>query len=220
MSQPIQSLIAASVNGVIRRLYPDQYSSLCHVHAIVGANLISVVLGRVYRPVAGLALIDCGGQFIELLDNDAFANPAGGAFHCWIESADPSMQEREVVDLTFRHNHEYAVKNGLAWRRAHPPDYLWGPYSKVVVKAPLDAIPAAFPDGQVWLCETDAGWEWMTRHLAENMNAYVVLTAEALKHLQASLPAGSTLLDALMPGRADQAPLTGSAPASVPSLAC
>jgi hypothetical protein len=220
VSQPIQSLIAASVNGVIKRLYPDKYSSLCHVHAIVGANLISVVLGRVYRPVAGLALIDCGGQFIELLDNDAFANPAGGAFHCWIESADPAMQEREVVDLTFRHNHEYAVKNGMPWRRAHPPDYLWGPYSKVVVNAPLDAMPESFPDGQVWLFETDAGWDWMTNHLADHMNAYVQLTAEALKELKANLPAGSTLLEPFMPGREETAPVRDSAPASVPSLAC
>ncbi len=220
MSQPIQSLIAASVNGVLKRLYPEQYSSLCHVHAIVGANLISVVLGRVYRPVAGLALIDCGGGFIELLDNDAFANPAGGAFHCWIESADPSFVEKEVVDLTFRHNHEYAANNGMPWRRALPPDYLWGPASKVVVDAPLEAMPTEFPEGMVWLFETDEGWNWMTRHLAENMNAYVTLTAEALKELQRRLPAGSTLLEPFMPGRPDPAPVTGSGPASVPSLAC
>jgi hypothetical protein len=194
MSQSIQSLIAASVNGVLRRLYPEQYCSLCHVHAIVGANLISVVLGKVYRPVAGLALIDCGDKFIELLDNDAFGNPAGGAFHCWIESADPSFLEREVVDLTFRHNHEYAVKNGMAWTRAHPPEYLWGPYSKVVVAAGLENMPASFDEGQVWLRETNEGWDWITRHMAENMNAYVRLTAEALQELQSRLPADSTLL--------------------------
>lgn len=212
MSQSIQSLIAASVNGVLRRLYPEQYCSLCHAHAIVGANLISVVLGRVYRPVAGLALIDCGeGQFLQLLDNNAFANPAGGAFHCWIESADPAFMEKEVVDLTFRHNHEYALKNGTPWRRAQPPAYLWGPESKVVIDAPLNAIPASFPEGMVWLRETDEGWSWMTRHLAENMNAYVTLTAEALKLLQASLPAGSTLLEPLMPGPPDPAPVTSSA---------
>jgi hypothetical protein len=219
VSQSIQSLIAASVNGVIKRLYPEQYCSLCHVHAIVGANLISVVLGRVYRPVAGLALIDCGeSNFLQLLDNEAFANPAGGAFHCWIESADVSFVEKDVVDLTFRHNHEYAAKNGTPWRRALPPAFLWGPESKVVVHASLDAIPASFPEGMVWLCETDEGWSWMTRHLAENMNAYVVLTAEALKELQGKLPAGSTLLEPFMPGPEDPAP-TGSAPANVPSRA-
>ena len=221
MSQSIQSLIAASVNGVLRRLYPEQYCSLCHVHAIVGANLISVVLGKVYRPVAGLAVIDCGDGFIRLLDNDAFDNPAGGAFHCWIESADSSFLEKEVVDLTFRHNHEYALKNGMAWTRRAPPAYLWGPASKVVVPQELDALPASFDEGQVWLRETDKGWQFMTRHLAENMNAYVRLTAEALKELESRLPAASSLLDAVMPERPGaRPPATSSAPASAPSPVC
>ncbi len=221
MSQSIQSLLAASVNGVLRRLYPDQYYSLCHVHAIVGANLISVVLGKVYRPVAGLALIDCGGQFIRLLDDDAFDHPAGGAFHCWIESADPAFLEKEVVDLTFRHNHEYAGKNGMAWKRRAPPAYLWGPASKVVVAQELDALPASFEEGKVWLRETDKGWRWMTRHMADNMNAYVRLTAAALKELDSRLPAESSLLDSVMPERGKaRARATGSAPANAPGLAC
>ena len=210
MAQSIQSLIAASVNGVLRRLYPDNYCSLCHVHAIVGANLISVVLDRVYRPVAGIALIDCGGGFIRLTDNAAFANPAGGAFHCWIESADPSIVEKEVVDLTFRHNHEYAVKNGIEWQRPTPPDYLWGPYRDIVVKAETDAMPPAFEEGQVWLRETDEGWDWITRHLAENMNAYVALTSEALKELQSLLPASSALLEPALHSRQHQAPRQGA----------
>ena len=218
MAQSIQSLIAASVNSVLRRHYPDNYCSLCHAHAVVGANLISVVLDRVYRPVAGLALIDCGGGFIRLTDNTAFANPAGGAFHCWIESADPAMIEREVVDLTFRHNHEYALKNGMLWRREPPPDYLWGPYAKVVVKAELETMPASFAQGQVWLRETDEGWDWMTRHMAENMNAYVALTAEALQELNLLLPAASTLLEPVLPKAARAT--TNSAPASAPGLAC
>ena len=223
MAQSIQSLIAATVNGVIRRLFPDDYSSLCHVHAIVGANLISIVLNRVYRPVAGLAVIDCGkGNFIRLLDNAAFANPAGGAFHCWIESAEVVIREKEVVDLTFRHNKDYAAKNGFAWRRPDPPEFLWGPWSRVVIRADLARLPPSFAEGKVWLHETDEGWDWMTHHLAENMNAYVTLTAEALKELQAALPPGSSLLAPLLPPKpaGDSAAVrTGSAPASVPSPA-
>ncbi|MFP5390842.1 MAG: hypothetical protein ACLGI6_04740 [Gammaproteobacteria bacterium] len=201
MAQTIQALIAASVNGVLRAHYPDAYCSLCHAHAIVGANLISVVLNREYRPVAGMALIDCGSGFIRLTDNAAFANPAGGAFHCWIESLDKSFKETEVVDFTFRHNHEYALKNGMAWTRAHPPDFLWGPRSQIVVRAELDSMPASFAEGQVWLRETPEGAAFITRHLAENMNAYVTLTAEALQELQRRLPADSRLLEPLMPAR-------------------
>ncbi|CAN7280117.1 MULTISPECIES: hypothetical protein [Duganella] len=195
MALSVRSLIAQCVNQVIRQHYPEQYCSLCHVYAIVGSNLISIVLDRVYRPVAGLAAVDCGaGRLMRMMDNDAFSNPAGGAYHCWIESADDLVGEREVVDLTFRHNHTYAEKNGYGWHREPPPDYLWGPQSRIVVKAPLAAIPDGFPDGMVWLCETEEGWQWMTRQLMEHQNAFVALTAEALKLLKQSLPPGSTLL--------------------------
>lgn len=195
MGQSIQALIAACVNGVVRDRYPDAYYSLCHAHAIVGANVISVVLGRVYRPVAGLAVLNCGpGQFIRLTDNSAFANPAGGAFHCWIESADPSFAHKELVDLTFRHNREYAVSNGLQWKGPPPPEFLWGDWRELVVKGDADALPASFRCDQVWLRETDEGWNWITRHLAENMNAYVALTADVLRALQDRLPANSALL--------------------------
>lgn len=216
MTHSIQSLIASSVNGVLREQYPTQYSSLCHAHAIVGANLISIVFNRVYRPVAGLALIDCGsGKFIELLDNDAFARPEGGAFHCWIESADPSFTEREIVDFTFRHNHEYAANNGFKWTAPRPPAYLWGPASRILVKGQLGTLPGSFPDGTVWLHETDEGFNWIMRHAGENINAYVKLTGMALQRLRAALPPESTLLEPLLPPRA----LTDSARASVPDPA-
>ena len=201
MAQSIQALIAAAVNGTLRACYPDNYCSLCHAHAIVGANVISVVLNRVYRPVAGLAVIDCGGDFIRLTDNTAFGNPAGGAFHCWIESADGSLRDTEIVDLTFRHNHEYAAKNGMQWRRKLPPPYLWGPRHQVVPRYELERLPPSFEEGQVWLRETDEGWNWITSHLAENMNAYVKLTAMALQELQRLLPADSRVLEPLMPPR-------------------
>ena len=195
MGQSIQSLIAASVHRVLRQRYPDEYFSLCHAHAVVGANVISLVLGRVYRPVAGLAVFKCGpGQFIRLTDNAAFANPQGGAFHCWIESADPSFAHKELVDFTFRHNREYAINNGLDWTGPPPPDYLWGDWRELVIKGEPETLPASFRCDQVWLRETDEGWDWMTRHLAENMNAYVALTADVLRMVQASLPADSTLL--------------------------
>ncbi|MYM21542.1 hypothetical protein GTP46_02635 [Duganella sp. FT135W] len=153
------------------------------------------MLDRVFRPVAGLAAVDCGnGQLMRMMDNTAFANPAGGAYHCWIESADDVVGEREVVDLTFRHNHTYAEKNGFGWQRELPPDFLWGPQSRIVVKAPLAAIPDRFPDGMVWLCETDEGWAWMMDQLATHQNAFVALTTQALQLFQASLPPESTLL--------------------------
>jgi hypothetical protein len=204
MAQTIQSLIAASVSGVLRARYPETYHSLCHAHAIVGANVISVVFNRVYRPVAGLALIDCGSGLVRLTDNAAFANPAGGAYHCWIESTDRGGKDTEVIDFSHRHSHIYARRNGMRWARAEPPAYLWGPRGKIVVRAELETMPASFDDGMVWLRETPEGAAFLTRHLADNMNAYVVLTAEALQDLQRRLPSGSRLLEPLMPARSHE----------------
>lgn len=224
MTQTIQSLIAASVHGVMEQVYPDKYVSLCHAHAIVGANVISIVLNRVYRPVAGLAVFDCGaGHFVRLTDDTAFANPAGGAFHCWIESVDETVHEKDVVDFAFRHAPEYARRNGIAWAHRSKPDFVWGPASQVVVPGAEPVRP--FGDERIWLRETDAGWDWITRHMADNMNAYVALTAEAMQMLNRSLPASSTLLSKVMTRR-DPAPAIprvtikkDSVPASVPSLA-
>lgn len=201
MAQTIQSLIADSVSGVLRARYPEAYHSLCHAHAIVGANVISVVFNRVYRPVAGMALIDCGSGLVPLTDNGAFVNPAGGAFHCWIESTGHSFKQTEVIDFSHRHSHVYARRNGMRWTRAAPPDYLWGPRSKVVVNAELETMPASFDEGKVWLRETPEGAGFLRQHIAENMNAYVVLTAEALQELQRRLPSNSRLLEPLMPAR-------------------
>jgi len=100
MRQSIKALLAQSVDEVIRRHYPTQYSSLCHVYAIVGSNLISIMGEQDFRPVAGLAAVDCGkGQILFMADNSAFSRPEGGAFHCWIESTDSSPCERQVVDF-------------------------------------------------------------------------------------------------------------------------
>jgi hypothetical protein len=210
MAQSIQSLIAASVTGVLRDLYPEQYMSLCHAHAIVGANIISLVFNRTYRPVAGVAMIDCGSEYMRLLDNNAFGKVEGGAYHCWIECADSSFVEREIVDLTYCHAHLYAKKNGYQWTRAQPSQYIWGPEKRVLVKGDPNRISGPFAEGQIWLRETEEGWNWITRHMSENMHAYVELTALALKSLKARLPEDSRLLESLMPARAEPAARPGA----------
>jgi hypothetical protein len=189
MTQPVNLLIAESVNKVIRQCFPVDYCSLCHAHAIVGSNVISVTLQRNFRPVAGLAVIDCGGgTFIRLMDNSAFDNAAGGAFHCWIESTDDAPTQREVVDLTFRHNKDYAAKNKIPWKKKNTPDFLWGRRDSIVVKADRNAIPDNFTSRPIWLHETTEGANWITRHLADNMDAYVTLTTMTLNLLKQRNP--------------------------------
>ncbi|MBV8045834.1 MAG: hypothetical protein JO171_01670 [Paludibacterium sp.] len=181
-------MIAQSVDEVIRHHYPTRFYSLCHVYAILGSNLISIIGRENFRPVAGLAAIDCGqGSIMRMADNSAFARPEGGAYHCWIESVDGPAAERQLVDLTFRHNHIYAEQNGHPWHRAAPPDFLWALKRDAVFECALAELPANFPDGQMWLAETEEGAAWLQRQLAEHQNALVVLTAEALSRCSAEL---------------------------------
>jgi hypothetical protein len=189
MQQPVNLLIAESVNRTIRQFFPVDYCSLCHAHAIVGANVISVTLQRNFRPVAGLAVIDCGGgTFIRLMDNSAFNNAVGGAFHCWIESVDDNPARRELVDLTFRHNKDYAAKNRIPWKKKNTPDFLWGKRDRIVVNADINNIPTDFAARPIWLHETAEGANWITRHLADNMGAYVTLTSNTLQMLRQRNP--------------------------------
>jgi hypothetical protein len=195
----MKSLIASSVRGVIKKSFPEDYDSLCQVHAVVGANVAAIVLSREFRPVAGIAMVDCGeGDFIRMLDNDAFFNPIGGAYHCWIESVPQWPDEKEYVDFTFGTNRQYAAKNGLRWLGPMPPKYIWGPFSKLVVDAPLEKVPRNFGKDRIWVKETAEGLSWMARHVTDNANAYVTLTAQAIKMLHRSLPCGSTALDGVI----------------------
>jgi hypothetical protein len=189
---PIKGLIAASVREVIRAQYPEDYMSLCHAYAVVGANLASIALQRVYKPVAGLAAIDSGaGTLIYMADASAFKNEAGGAYHCWIESTDTAPEDKELVDFTFGHNRIYALKNELPWSGVAPPRYLWGPYRDVVLGGPLHELRAGFGKEKIWLQGSDEGTHWMADHLQANMNGYVQLTAAALKTYKKKFKGGA-----------------------------
>lgn len=194
-----RDIIAASVREAIRLQYPADYSSLCHAFAVVGTNVAAIVLEREFRPVAGLAAIDAGGgSVIAMADDMAFANEEGGAYHCWIESTDHAPGEKELVDLTFGHNHIYARKNGLPWSGAAPPRYLWGQFDHLVVEGPLEDLSGPIGKDRIWLQETDAGVTWMARHLDSNIQGYVNLTATALKAYQKRKPAARRPLIAPM----------------------
>lgn len=178
----IKKLIAASVREVVRTQYPQDHCSLCHVYAVVGANLASITLQRTYKPVAGLAAIDAGaGKIICLADNLAFSNPAGGSYHCWIESCDLELHERELLDFTIGHNRLYALKNGLPWSGAQPPRFLWGLFRELVPNCEMQDLAPNFGKNKIWVRETESGLAWMEQHLANHLNAYVNLTALALK---------------------------------------
>jgi hypothetical protein len=179
-----QAAIAAGVRHSLSHWFPSNFYALCHAFAVVGANLASIALGQNYRPVAGLAAIDSGaGQLIVMAEESAFDQAQGGAYHCWIESVDE--QPKQLIDLTFEHNHVYAQANGFAWEGAPAAPYLWGAFDALTIQTPLESLRPGFGKDKIWLQETPKGTQWMERHVAANANAYVELTAHAVRHYQA-----------------------------------
>jgi len=178
----LKHLIVQSVDSAIRQLFPKKYFSLCHVYAIVGSNVASIILNRNYRPVAGLSIIDCGaGNFIKLLDNRAFSSDDGGAYHCWIESQpNDAVNNKELIDIPFKHNSAYARYHNLVWKKKDS-DYLWGDFDQLVINTGLDALPESFPDGKIWLQETPEGQDWMCRQVSEHLDEYCKITTLSLK---------------------------------------
>lgn len=179
----VKAAIAAGVRQSLCHWFPDNFYSICHAFAVVGANLASIALGRNYRPVAGLAAIDAGtGKLIVMAEESAFDCAQGGAYHCWIESDDD--QPKQLIDLTFEHNHLYAQANGYAWEGAPAASYLWGAFDELAIQTPLETLRSGFGKDKIWLKETPKGAQWMERHVADNTHAYVELTAHAMRHYQ------------------------------------
>ena len=183
-----QGLVADAVEQVVQSAFPGKAASLCHVHAIVGANLASLAFDRAYRPVAGWGAIDCGaGRLVKLMDNDAFSSGVGGAYHCWIESTDQSLDTREVIDFSCRHNEEYVRKHNMSWNRLAGPAYVWGTYQDLVIDCTDFDLPSRIPDDRIWVRESEVGGQWMARHLCAHVAEYVKLTTVALKIYRAAL---------------------------------
>lgn len=176
-------LIANAVDSTMRLFFPQKFTGLCHIYAILGANVLSIILNRNYIPVGGIALIDTGtGKLLELLDNDGFDRERGGTFHCWIES-DTSI---ELVDFSFRHNVSYAATLGIKWKKKKC-SYLWDYKDDVVLPGERHELPERFPGDKVWYRRTDAGTRFMLRHINENGFEHSKLTAHALKLLYIEL---------------------------------
>ena len=177
-------LIVNAVDSTIRQFFPKKHTAMCSAYAIIGANVATIVLGREYRPVAGFAVIDCGeGQFLKFTDKEAFiSDEKRGSYHCWIESCPPDVADKELVDITFKHNKAYAKKRHIKWQKK-ASSYLWGKYCDHVVEADLNFLPSEFPEDRLWLLETTEGSEWLVRRMSAQMLEYAYLTSMVLKRL-------------------------------------
>jgi hypothetical protein len=180
-------LIADVVHEVISVAFPDIYPNLCHAYAIVGSNVASIVLGRNYRPTAGLSIMDAGdGNFLALVNNTSFSNPVGGNYHCWILSCDAHPRNVELVDFTFRNNKAYADAHGMKWAKRYK-SYLWGLEREVNLGGNPYPPPKFYEENQAWYRETPEGIAWMNCEVSANMDIYAKLTALALRYLRSQM---------------------------------
>jgi len=177
-----KNLIAATVKDVMQEQFPEKHLALCHAYAILGSNLAAIELEKPYRPVGCKAVFDTGtSQLIYMTDKQAFGKPLGGAYHCWIESESPDEKDRELVDLTFGNNHNFARQCGVGWSGSEPPAYLWGKYSDLALNCDLPQVRPGFGKSRIWVKETTGGREWLLAHVQQHESSYVYLTAQALK---------------------------------------
>lgn len=175
-------LIAHAVDSTVRELFPEKYSGLCYVYAVVGAALLSHCQKKPYRPVAGIAIINAGkGQCLELLDDLAFLRPGGGAFHCWIESTGTDLVE--IVDFSFGNNPEYAKAHGIEWHEKKRA-YLWEIREDVLWERKNDVPLRLMPKGKVWFSETELGQKWLQQQLSKNSQEYAKIVSLALRKLR------------------------------------
>ena len=120
---------------------------------------------------------------MEFTDNEAFSGVNGGAYHCWIESCPQDEDDRELVDISFKHNSAFAKSHKIVWRKK-PSGYLWGTFSDLVIDTEINDLPPIFPEGKVWYRETPEGLEWMNKHVVSHMDQYVKITAFVLNKLK------------------------------------
>lgn len=172
------TLIAKAVAEILKTMFPDKYPGLCHAYAIVGACVLSACCERVFRPVAGVGVIPTGCGTLEMLDDLAFFRPSGGAYHCWIESADE--EDPLLVDFSFANNAEYAQSRGMPWAR-EAVDLMYGPSSDLNLAVKYASPPDDLPGDKVWFNATENGRQWIAAHQDEHQAHYTELCALVLR---------------------------------------
>lgn len=178
-----------AVDSTIKALCPATFQSLCYIYAIIGSNVMTLVLKKNYRPVAGVAIMDAGGgKHLEFLDDSTLEQGLGGSYHCWIESfvANEPPKQKELVDFTFGNNPGFAEAHGIPWRAKKYP-YLWGLEKEINIGGDIAALPKKFPDGKVWFQETKNGQDWLLAHLQKHEKDYAKMTFLALRQYNHAL---------------------------------
>lgn len=144
----------------------------CADYAIVGAQVLTLLTGKTYRPFAGGEVMDFGdGNLYALCTTRERRRSARhlsqlARYHCWIEARHDEVGGRvrkEIVDFTLRHDETVANNLGMPFARAYQA-YFWGWEDEHAVPAELHDHPVFAKQGPVW--------RWAERECTSLLRAY------------------------------------------------
>lgn len=201
----MRDLIDEALNTVIEQAAADAGLSMgtlgrCADYALVGARVLSLLLGHPYVARSGGEVIDCGsGHYVVLHPGRDARRRAQRLselkdYHCWIEALHPQpdgSMRREMIDFTTRHDPLVAAMFKLPYTRAHTPRYLWDWHANIVAVPP--AARGRLPPGG-----RSGDWMWPDPDCQRLLDLYAAdfkellgtLSCKVLERLIARLEGG------------------------------
>ncbi|MCG2583173.1 hypothetical protein [Massilia sp. TS11] len=166
----------------------------CADYAILGAKVLTQLLGHPYSPVAGGQIIDCGAdEHIVIFPGREARRGINHLsqliqYHCWIKSARGTREE--IVDFTARHDALSARAFGKTFQGDPGRTYQWGWREDYDLPIPpaLQNHPAA-RGRSGWLWEDSACTRLLRDYARENAAMYEELCARVLGMLTLELVA-------------------------------
>lgn len=176
LTAPVERALHPVIDEVVHRSVSEATTKdgymRCADYAIVGAQLLTLLTGVRYRPVAGGEMMDFGdGNLYALCSTRERRRTAKhlsqlARYHCWIEARHAGTEgdvRTEIVDFTMRHDALVAAEVGMPFSGVKQT-YLWGWTDEHKVPAELHDHPAFAKQGP--------HWRWPERECTELLRAY------------------------------------------------
>lgn len=193
----LRDLIDAALHAVMEEAAAEAKLSAgtlgrCGDYAIVGARVLSKLLGHPYVAVAGGEIIDCGGgMYVVLFPSRKARRHARKLsdlkdYHCWIQSVHMSSEgvaRLESIDFTVRHNRAVADLLGVPFTLSDEA-YLWDWLDQIpLVLTPVRPQLSANGNGGDWMWRDDVCMRLLRKYAHEHDALLNTLVARVFKRL-------------------------------------
>lgn len=201
----LRDLIDSALNTVMEHAAAEAALSAgtlgrCGDYALVGARVLSVLLGHPYVAVAGGEIIDCGGgRYIVLFPSRKARRHARKLsdltdYHCWIQAEHglpAGGVRREWIDFTVRHNRQVAGVFDVPYLAADQ-NYSWE-WQDSIAPVPAAVRPqlSANGNGGDWMWREAVCMRLLRKYAQEHETLLNRLTADVLNQLADMLDARS-----------------------------